>query len=125
MDYDQPRVPQVLTKRQQEVLNALKKLVKQNGCWPSFRDIQHELGYKSPNSVTQNIAALVRKGHLEKRGSYYDFTEESMYMTEEKRSKIDKVIDQLAAKFADSGTDRKKATEAAKEEIAAIIANQK
>jgi SOS-response transcriptional repressor LexA len=42
------------------------------GILPTYREIQAELGYKSPHSVTQNIQSLIKKGWLRKEdnGAY-------------------------------------------------------
>jgi len=41
------------------------------GSWPTYRELVDYFGYRSPNSVTQNLQALVRKGVLERDGEGY------------------------------------------------------
>ena len=44
-----------------------------DGDWPTYRETCDALGFKSPNSVTQNVRALVKKGMLVPWGSGYRF----------------------------------------------------
>ena len=53
-----------LTKKQQQVADFLSAYVVANGSWPSYREITDHFGFKSPNSVTQNLKALEKKGYL-------------------------------------------------------------
>jgi repressor LexA len=53
-----------LTAKQHEFLQYLIDHTKENGVWPTYREIIEHFGYSSPNSVTQNLKALHRKGHL-------------------------------------------------------------
>ena len=55
-----------LTSKQHSFLQYLKDYVKENGVWPTYRELVDEFGYRSPNSVTQNLQALFKKGYLEK-----------------------------------------------------------
>ncbi len=80
-----------LTDRQKEAYDAIISLVKSNQTWPSFRELQHHLGYASPNSVTQIIHALVAKGWLIKRGSAYDFADFTMpHLTPDRKARIER-----------------------------------
>jgi repressor LexA len=36
----------------------------EHDIWPTYREIADEFGFKSPNSVTQNLQALLNKGYL-------------------------------------------------------------
>ncbi len=53
-----------LTSKQHSFLKYLKDYVKDNGVWPTYRELVDEFGYRSPNSVTQNLQALFKKGFL-------------------------------------------------------------
>lgn len=53
-----------LTSKQHSFLTYLKDYVKENGVWPTYRELVDEFGYRSPNSVTQNLQALFKKGFL-------------------------------------------------------------
>ncbi|MDX2110860.1 MAG: transcriptional repressor LexA [Verrucomicrobiota bacterium] len=53
-----------LTIRQQEVLGFLQLYMKEQGTWPSFRDIERHFGFKSTNAVMGHIKALENKGHI-------------------------------------------------------------
>ncbi|MEP6362480.1 MAG: S24 family peptidase, partial [Balneola sp.] len=45
--------------------------------WPTYREIAEHFDYRSPNSVTQNIQALLKKGFLIKRNDEeYDLPKE-------------------------------------------------
>lgn len=57
-----------LTKKQLEFFHFIREYRKTNGIWPTYREIADALDYKSPNSVTQNIKALIKKGVLRKTG---------------------------------------------------------
>ncbi len=53
-----------LTAKQHEFLQFLIDHVEETGVWPTYREIIDHFGYRSPNSVTQNLKALHKKGHL-------------------------------------------------------------
>ncbi|MFB6231959.1 MAG: transcriptional repressor LexA [Salinibacter sp.] len=53
-----------LTAKQHEFLQFLIDHTRETGVWPTYREIIDHFGYSSPNSVTQNLKALHRKGHL-------------------------------------------------------------
>lgn len=53
-----------LTAKQHEFLEFLAKYVRRNRVWPTYREIVDRFGYRSPNSVTQNLQALEKKGYL-------------------------------------------------------------
>lgn len=62
-----------LTKKQLEFFNFIREYRLENGIWPTYREIADALDFRSPNSVTQNIKALMKKGYLVKSGeSEYD-----------------------------------------------------
>jgi len=56
-----------LTRKQQKFFNFIIDYKKDNGIWPTYREIADKFNYKSPNSVTQNIKALMKKGYLVKK----------------------------------------------------------
>ncbi len=51
-----------LTLRQQEILGYLQLHSRQQGYWPSIRDIQQHFGFRSTNAVMGHLRALERKG---------------------------------------------------------------
>ena len=62
-----------LTRKQRDFLTFLRAYVEENMIWPTYREIADTFGYRSPNSVTQNLQALYKKGVLEKTDVGYDF----------------------------------------------------
>ncbi len=68
-----------LTAKQHAFLGYLRKHVRETGVWPTYREIVDYFDYRSPNSVTQNLQALYKKGYLEKdRGAYRLIEEKTM-----------------------------------------------
>jgi repressor LexA len=55
-----------LTRKQKEFLDYIIEYKNEFDVWPTYREISDEFNYKSPNSVTQNIQALLKKGYLVK-----------------------------------------------------------
>lgn len=53
-----------LTQKQHQFLEYLQEAVSDNKVWPTYREIVDHFGYRSPNSVTQNLQALSKKGFL-------------------------------------------------------------
>ncbi len=53
-----------LTVRQQEVLGYLQLHMREQGTWPSFREIEQHFGFRSTNAVMGHIRALERKGYI-------------------------------------------------------------
>ena len=53
-----------LTAKQHAFLQFLIRYVREEGIWPTYREITDHFGYRSPNSVTQNLKALHKKGFL-------------------------------------------------------------
>lgn len=53
-----------LTAKQHAFLEYIKRYVREKGIWPTYREIIDEFGYRSPNSVTQNLQALYKKNYL-------------------------------------------------------------
>lgn len=55
-----------LTPKQKEFFNFICDYKQEHEIWPTYREIADEFGFKSPNSVTQNLQSLVKKGYLVK-----------------------------------------------------------
>lgn len=65
-----------LTKKQKDFLQFLRDfLMESGGVWPTYREIVDSFDYRSPNSVTQNLQALVKKGFLKRDNDGYRFAE--------------------------------------------------
>lgn len=61
-----------LTRKQYAFLGFLRDHVQEHKVWPTYREIVDHFDYRSPNSVTQNLQALARKGHLRRdRNGYH------------------------------------------------------
>lgn len=77
-----------LTRKQHEFFTFIVDYKKEHEVWPTYREIADHFGYASPNSVTQNIQALLKKGYLVKRNDEeYDLPAEKRSLlgeTEEK-----------------------------------------
>lgn len=56
-----------LTKKQLAVVNFLEDFMEENGCSPTYREIQAGLGLSSVSAVAEHIDNLVKKGVLEKK----------------------------------------------------------
>ena len=68
-----------LTAKQHAFLTYVKKYIGENGVWPTYREIVDEFGYRSPNSVTQNLRALEKKSYvLRDKTGYHLRPERSM-----------------------------------------------
>jgi repressor LexA len=53
-----------LTQKQHAFLEFLRAHVREYKVWPTYREIVDFFNYRSPNSVTQNLHALTKKGFL-------------------------------------------------------------
>tara|TARA_B100002019_G_scaffold160768_1_gene138647 strand:+ start:186 stop:788 length:603 start_codon:yes stop_codon:yes gene_type:complete len=53
-----------LTKRQEEILNLIKKHIFEFGFPPTRADIAKSLGFKSPNAAEQHLRAIEKKGFI-------------------------------------------------------------
>ena len=61
-----------LTQKQHTFLEYLREHVDRHKVWPTYREIVDHFEYRSPNSVTQNLQALARKGFLRRdRDGYH------------------------------------------------------
>ena len=56
----------MLTERQRNILDFIQREQRENGITPSTREIQRHFGFASQTSVMQYIAALERKGFLDR-----------------------------------------------------------
>ena len=65
-----------LTDKQQVFLEYVREYISDNGMWPTYREISDHFDFRSPNSVTQNLQALHRKGVLDKDDEGYHFQDE-------------------------------------------------
>jgi len=75
-----------LTRKQKEFYEYIRDYYFEHGIWPTYREIREEFGFKSPNSVTQNLQALVKKGYLKK-------TDENEYLLAEEERHNDEDSD--------------------------------
>jgi repressor LexA len=55
-----------LTAKQHAFLEFIAEHVRRTKVWPTYREIVDHFGYRSPNSVTQNLQALEKKGFLDR-----------------------------------------------------------
>ena len=55
-----------LTRRQQEILDYLRKSQRQSGLMPSTREIQHHFGFASQTAAISHLRALERKGVIQR-----------------------------------------------------------
>lgn len=53
-----------LTRKQKEFFDFILDYKKEYDVWPTYREITNAFNYRSPNSVTQNLQALLKKGYL-------------------------------------------------------------
>jgi len=64
-------MPRSLTAKQQAVLDFIVRYDQERLRWPSYEDFREEFDFKSTNSITQNLKALLKKGFLiHKDGGY-------------------------------------------------------
>ena len=54
-----------LTRRQQEIVNLIRRQIEKNGLPPTRADICEALGFKSPNAAESHLRALEAKGAIE------------------------------------------------------------
>ncbi len=65
-----------LTEKQDSFLVFLRNYVQEEGDWPTYREITEQFGFRSPNSVTQNLQALQKKGYIVKEQDGFFFPDE-------------------------------------------------
>ena len=58
-----------LTKRQADVLDALKKDIAKRGYPPTVREIGKKVGLSSSATIHSHLAELERKGYIKKDGT--------------------------------------------------------
>lgn len=66
-----------LTSKQHAFLEFLQGHLDDHRVWPTYREIVDHFAYRSPNSVTQNLQALSRKGFLERDRNGYRLIDHS------------------------------------------------
>lgn len=82
-----------LTAKQHAFLQYLIQHIRETSVWPTYRELTDHFGYRSPNSVTQNLQALHRKGYLKKNDEDgYQLADESVLETEPKGIPVRGVI---------------------------------
>lgn len=62
-----------LTPKQSDFLAYIREYVSEHGIWPTYRELSVQFDFRSPNSVTQNLQALHRKGFLIRDEEGYRF----------------------------------------------------
>jgi len=68
-----------LTKKQLDFFQYLKSYVESTGgLWPTYREAVDHFDYRSPNSVTQNLQALLKKGFLKRDQNGYQLAERTI-----------------------------------------------
>jgi repressor LexA len=68
-----------LTRKQLDFYQYVKTYIETSGgLWPTYREVVERFDYRSPNSVTQNIQALLKKGFLKRDQDGYQLTERAM-----------------------------------------------
>ncbi len=55
-----------LTSKQKKFLDYIIAYREDHEIWPTYREIADQFGFRSPNSVTQNLQSLLKKGYLVK-----------------------------------------------------------
>lgn len=55
-----------ITKREALIFCFIRDFIDDNQMPPTQQDIAEKMGFSSPNSVTDHLASLVRKGYIEK-----------------------------------------------------------
>jgi repressor LexA len=71
-----------LTAKQRAFLHYLADHIRREGDWPTYREIVDHFDFRSPNSVTQNLQALYRKGYLRRDDSGYRLLDDGTAGTE-------------------------------------------
>jgi len=60
---------ETLTQKQSDVLKVIYMFITENSYPPSIRDIAELLGFSSPKGASDHLAALVKKGYIQKSSS--------------------------------------------------------
>ncbi len=53
-----------LTPKQRDFLDFVSSYIQEHSEWPTYRELVEKFDFRSPNSVTQNIQALLKKGFV-------------------------------------------------------------
>ncbi|HAC15483.1 MAG TPA: repressor LexA [Bacteroidetes bacterium] len=80
-----------LTSKQKKFLDYIITYRDENEIWPTYREIADTFNFRSPNSVTQNLQSLLKKGYLVKtddneyelHNRYLKKKKQSIYMDDE------------------------------------------
>ena len=72
-----------LTDKQEAFLEYIRSYTQEEGVWPTYREISDYFDFRSPNSVTQNLQSLHRKGYLAKDGDGFYFPEQDKEQAKE------------------------------------------
>ena len=75
-----------LTRKQKQFFDFILSYREEHEVWPTYREIADHFDYKSPNSVTQNIQALLKKGVLV-RGDQDEYDLHPSYRNTNKNTK--------------------------------------
>lgn len=67
-----------LTRKQHDFLKFLREHVEEREVWPTYREVVEHFGYRSPNSVTQNLHALHKKGYLDRDHEGYHLSDRKL-----------------------------------------------
>ena len=70
-----------LTSKQYEFLRYISEYVRAHRVWPTYRQIAAHFGFRSPNSVTQNLEALWKKEFLTRGNRGYRLINEDDFLT--------------------------------------------
>jgi repressor LexA len=62
-----------LTEKQRAFLEYIREYTTDRGAWPTYREISEHFDFRSPNSVTQNLQALWKKGFLNRDEDGFQF----------------------------------------------------
>lgn len=81
-----------LTAKQHAFLSYLYAYIEDNGIWPTYREIVDHFDYRSPNSVTQNLQALHKKGYLRRDAQGYQLVPEQSRRSQPKGIPIKGII---------------------------------
>ncbi len=53
-----------LTVKQRMVFNAIKEFIDKNSFPPTCNELKNMLGYSSPNSITDHLGFIEKKGYI-------------------------------------------------------------
>ncbi len=67
-----------LTAKQHSFLHFISRYIRERGIWPTYREIVDHFGFRSPNSVTQNLQALHKKGYLKRTMDGYELVKRAI-----------------------------------------------